>query len=133
MSQQVPNSTPENSRTKKKHSQPQKSRWQEVIELGLKLIKWRQTNKSRINEKKFFQKNNKIEKQTKQLKSRFKKITNNKISKENRNIATETGNPESHRIHIKNLDSTKLENLKEMDNFLDTYYLVKLNLDQISN
>ena len=33
---------------------------------------------------------------------------------------------------FENLYSTKLENLKEMDNFLDKYHLPKLNQEQIS-
>ena len=36
------------------------------------------------------------------------------------------------RSYFVNLYSTKLENLKEMDNFLDKYHLPKLNQDQIS-
>ena len=36
------------------------------------------------------------------------------------------------RSYFENLYSTKLENLKEMDNFLDKYHLPKLNQDQIS-
>ena len=39
---------------------------------------------------------------------------------------------ESSSHYFKNLDSTKLENLKETDNFLDKYHLPKLNQDQIS-
>ena len=37
------------------------------------------------------------------------------------------------RSYFKNLHSTKLENLKEMDTFLNTYHLPKLNQYQISN
>ena len=37
------------------------------------------------------------------------------------------------RSYLENLYSTKLENLKEMDNFLDRYHLPKLNQEQISN
>jgi hypothetical protein len=37
------------------------------------------------------------------------------------------------RSYLKNLYSTKLENLKEMDNFLDRNHLSKLNQDQINN
>ena len=37
------------------------------------------------------------------------------------------------RTYLKNLYSTKLEYLKEMVNFLDTYHLLKLNQDQITN
>ena len=36
------------------------------------------------------------------------------------------------RSYFENLYSTKLENLKEMDNFLNKYHLPKLNQDQIS-
>ena len=36
------------------------------------------------------------------------------------------------RSYFKNLYSTKLENLKKMDNFLDKYHLPKLSQDQIS-
>ena len=36
------------------------------------------------------------------------------------------------RSYFENLYSTKLENLKEMDNFLDKYHLPKLNQDKIS-
>ena len=35
--------------------------------------------------------------------------------------------------YFKTVYFTKLEPLKEMDNFLDTYYLPKLNQDQIGN
>ena len=37
------------------------------------------------------------------------------------------------RSYYKNLYSTKLENVKEIDNLLDRYHLPKLNQDQVSN
>jgi hypothetical protein len=37
------------------------------------------------------------------------------------------------RSYYKSLYSTKLENLDEMDNFLDTYKVLKLNQDQINH
>ena len=37
------------------------------------------------------------------------------------------------RSYFENLYSTKFENLKEMDNFLDRFHLQKLNQEQISN
>jgi hypothetical protein len=37
------------------------------------------------------------------------------------------------RSYYKRLYSTKLENLDEMDNFVDRYQIPKLNEDQISN
>jgi hypothetical protein len=36
------------------------------------------------------------------------------------------------RSYYKSLYSTKLENLDEMDNFLNRYQIAKLNLDQIN-
>ena len=36
------------------------------------------------------------------------------------------------RSYFKSLYSTKLENPKEMDNFLDRYHLPKLNQDQVN-
>ena len=35
--------------------------------------------------------------------------------------------------YYKNLYSTKLENVKEIDNFLDRYHIPKLNQDQVNN
>ena len=37
------------------------------------------------------------------------------------------------RSYYKNVYSTKLKNVKEMDNFLDRYHIPKLNQDQVSN
>ena len=37
------------------------------------------------------------------------------------------------RSYYKNLYSTQLENLEEMDNFLDRYQIPKLNQDQIDH
>jgi hypothetical protein len=37
------------------------------------------------------------------------------------------------RSYYKSLYSTKLENLKEMDNFVDRYQVTKLNQDQIND
>jgi hypothetical protein len=36
------------------------------------------------------------------------------------------------RTYYKSLYSTKLENLDEMDNFLDIYHVPKLNQDQVN-
>jgi hypothetical protein len=46
-----------------------------------------------------------------------------------------TTDPEEiqNRSFYKRLYSTKLENMDEMDNFLDTYKIPKLNEDQINN
>ena len=58
----------------------------------------------------------------------------NKIRNEKRDIPTDL--KEIQRIirpYFKNLYFTKLENLKEMENFLDSYHISKLNQDQITN
>ena len=58
----------------------------------------------------------------------------NKIRNEKGDITTDT--EEIQRIirsYYKNLYDTKLENVKEMDLFLDKYHLPKLNQDQVNN
>jgi hypothetical protein len=61
-------------------------------------------------------------------------ILNNKIRNETRDITTEP--EEIQKIiesYYKSLYSTKLENLDEMDNFLDRYQVPKLNQDHIND
>jgi hypothetical protein len=58
----------------------------------------------------------------------------NKIKNEDRDITTEPEEIQNIiRSYYKRLYSTKLENLDEMDNFLDRYQVPKLNQDQINN
>jgi hypothetical protein len=59
----------------------------------------------------------------------------NKIRNENGDITTETEEIKKKKIrsYYKSLYSTKLENLDEMDNFLDRYQVPKLNQDQIND
>jgi hypothetical protein len=66
-------------------------------------------------------------------KRQIMKPQSNKIRNKKWDITT--GTDEVQRIirTFKNLFSTKLENLKEMDNFLDRYHLPKLNQEQINN
>ena len=82
----------------------------------------------------FFEKINKIDKSLSKLTKRQKEtIEINKIRNEKGDITTDTEKIQRNiRSYFKNLYSTKLENLKEMDNFLDKYHLPKLNQDQIS-
>jgi len=57
----------------------------------------------------------------------------NKIRDENGDITTETEEIQKLiRSYYKSLYSTKLENLDEMDDFLDRYQVPKLNTDQIN-
>ena len=61
-------------------------------------------------------------------------INNNKIRKESGDITTETEEiQEIIRSYYKSLYSTKLENLEEMDEFLDRYKIAKLNQDQVNH
>ena len=58
----------------------------------------------------------------------------NKIRNEKRYITTEPEEIQNIiRSYLKKLYSTKLENLDEMDNFLERYQVPKLNQDHISN
>ena len=89
----------------------------------------------RINKSRnwFFEKINKIDKPLARLTRGHRDSTQiNKIRNEKGDITTET--EEIQKIIIssyKSLYSTKLENLEEMDNFLDRYQLPKFNQDQI--
>ena len=61
-------------------------------------------------------------------------ILNNKIKNEKGDITTEPEEIQNIiRSYYKRLYSTKLENLAEMDNFLDRYQVTKVNQDQIND
>ena len=90
----------------------------------------------RINETKswFLEKINKTDKPFSKLTKRQRKnIRINKIRNETGEITTDT--EEIQRIirsYLENQYSTKLENIKEMDNFLNKYHIPKLNQYQIT-
>ena len=80
----------------------------------------------------FFEKINKIEKPLSELtKQQRVNMQINKIRNEKGDITTDT--EEIIRSYFENLYSSKFENLKEIDNFLDRFHLPKLNQEQISN
>jgi hypothetical protein len=83
----------------------------------------------------FFEKINKIDKTFARLtRGHRDSILINKIRNENGDITTEPEETQSIiRSTYKRLYSTKLENLDEMDNFLDRYQIPKLNQDQIND
>ncbi|KAL6030381.1 hypothetical protein STEG23_024291 [Scotinomys teguina] len=130
-------STPESSR-KEEAKSPRRNRRKEIIKLRAEINKI-ETKKTiqRINETKswFFEKINKIDKPLSRLtKMQRESIQINKIRNEIGDITTD--NEEIQRIirsYFKNLYSTKLENLEEMDKFLDRYHIPKLDQDQIDN
>jgi hypothetical protein len=83
----------------------------------------------------FFDKIDKIDKPLSRLnKGHRDSIQTNKIRNEKGDITTET--EEIQKVitfYYKSLYSTKLENLVEMENFLDRYQLQKLNQDQVNH
>ncbi|KAL6045988.1 hypothetical protein STEG23_001682 [Scotinomys teguina] len=117
---------------------PTRNRRKEIIKLRaeIKKIETKQTIQ-RINETKslFFEKINKIDKLLSRLTKRQREsIRINKIRNEIGDITTD--NEEIQRIirsYFKNLYSTKLENLDELDKFLDRYHIPKLDQDQLDN
>ena len=78
---------------------------------------------------------NKIDKPLARLtKEHRESIQINKHRNEKGDITTETEEIQKIiRSYYKKLYSTQLENLEEMDNFLDSYQIPKLNQDQIDH
>ena len=91
----------------------------------------------RINQTRswFFEKINKIDKPLARLtKGHRDKILINKIRNEKGDITTDPEEIQNTiRSFYKRLYSTKLENLDEMDKFLDRYQVPKLNQDQVDH
>ena len=91
----------------------------------------------RINQSRscFFEKINKIDKPLAKLTRRHREsMLINKIGNEKGDITTDP--EEIHntiRSFYKRLYSTKLENLDEMDKFLDRYHVPKLNQDEVDD
>jgi hypothetical protein len=83
----------------------------------------------------FFEKINKIDKPLARLTRRNRdSILINKIRNEKENITTDPEEIQNTiRSFYKRLYSTKLENLDEMDKFLDRYQVPKLNQDQVND
>jgi dsDNA-specific endonuclease/ATPase MutS2 len=91
----------------------------------------------RINQTRswFFEKINKIDKPLARLNRGHRvNILINKIRKQKGNITTDPEEIQNTiRYFYKRLYSTKLENLDEMDNFLERYQVPKLNQDHIND
>jgi hypothetical protein len=91
----------------------------------------------RINQTRswFFEKINKIDKSLARLiRGHRDSILINKITNEKGDITTEPEEIQNIiRSYFKSLYSTKLENMDEIDNFLDRYQVPKLNHDQIND
>ena len=115
-----------------KEANSAKSRHQEIIKLGgeINQVETRRTIQ-RINQLRswFFEKINKIDKPLARLtRGHRDKILINKIRTEKGDITTDPEEIQNTiRSFYKRLYSTKLENLDEMDKFLDRYQVQKLN------
>ena len=123
---------------KKEENSPKRNRRQEIIKLKgeINQVETRRTIQ-RINQTRrwLFEKINKIDKTLARLtRGQRDNILINKIKNEKGDITTE---PEEIQNTIssfyKRLYSTKLENLDEMDKFLDRYKVPKLNQDHVND
>ena len=122
----------------KEANSPKRSRWWEIIKLRAEInqVETKRTIQ-RINQTRswFFEKINKIDKPLARLtRGHRDSILINKIKNEKGDITTEPEEIQNIiRSYYKRLYSTKLENLDEMDKFLDRYQVPKLNQDQIND
>jgi hypothetical protein len=121
----------------KEANSPKRSRWQEIIKLRGEINQVETRTIQRINQTRswFFEKINKIDKPLVRLtRGHWGSILINKTRKEKGDITTD---PEETQNTIKSfykrLYSSKLENLDEMDKFLDRYQVPKLNQDQVND
>jgi hypothetical protein len=122
----------------KEANSPKKSRWQEIIKFRTEInqVETKRTFQ-RINQRRswFFEKINKRDKSLAKLtRGHSNSILINKIRNEKVDITTDPEEIENTiRSFYKRLYSTKLENLDEMDKFLDRYQILKLNQDQVND
>jgi hypothetical protein len=119
---------------KQEQAKPKTSRRREIVKIRAKIneIETKKTIQ-RINKTKswFCEKINNIDKPLANLtKMRRGKTQINKIRNE---ITNHQGNPGNHQDYFENLYSNTLENLEEMDKFLDTYDHPKLNQEDINH
>jgi hypothetical protein len=117
---------------------PKRSRQQEIIKLRAEISQVETKRPiQRINQTRswIFEKIKKITEPLAKLTSRHRdNIQNYKIRNEKRDITTESEEIEYIiRPYYKSIYTTNLENLDEMDNYLDRYQVPKLNQDQIND
>jgi hypothetical protein len=122
----------------KEANSSKRSRPQEIIKLRGEINQVETTRTiRRINQTRswFFEKINKIDKPLGRLtKGHRESILINKIRNEKGDIPTDPGEIQNTiRSLYKRLYSTKLENLDEMDKFLDRYQVPKLNQNQVND
>jgi hypothetical protein len=122
----------------KEANTPKRNRWHEIIKLMVEInqVETKRTIQ-KINQTRswFFEKINKIDKILARLtRGHRDSIQINKIRNEKGDISTETEEIQNIiRSYYKSLYSTQLENLDEMDNFLDRYQIPNLDQHQINH
>lgn len=120
----------------KEANSPKRSSWQEIIKLRGEIYQVETRTNQRINQmrSRLFEKINKIDKPLARLTREHRgSILINKIRNVKGDITTDTEEIQNTiRSFYKSLYSTKLENLDEMDKFLDRYQAPKLNQDQVN-
>jgi hypothetical protein len=127
-----------NALEKKEANSPKRSTRHEIIKLGgeINQVETRRTIQ-RINQRRssFFEKINKIDKPLARLtRGHRDSIQINKIRNEKGDITTDPEEIQNTiRSLYKRLNLTKLENLDEMDKFLDRYQVPNLNQDQVTD
>ena len=126
-----------NALEQKEANTPQRNKWQEIIKLRTK-INQTETKRTiqRINKTRngFFEKINKINKPLARISRGHRDcIQINKIRNEKGDMTTTTVEIKNIiRSYYKSLGSRKLENLDEMDNFLDTQHEANFKQNQIN-
>jgi len=121
---------------KEEMKNPRVSRRKEIIKIRAEINQTRETA-AKINKTKswFFEKINKIDKPLARLiRKKREKNQTTKIRNENGEITTD--NAEIQRIirdYYQQLYANKMDNLEEMDEFLEKYNLPKLNQEEIEN
>ena len=114
------------------------SRRKEIIKIRAEIneIETKKTI-AKINKTKswFFEKINKIDKRLARLMPKKReKAQINKIRNEKGEVTTDTAEIQSIlRDHYKQLSANKMDNLEEMDTFLERYNLLRLNQEKIEN
>ena len=123
---------------KEEQTKPTVSRRKEIIKIRTEINEIeRKKTVAKINKTKswFFEKINKIDKPLARLiKKKRERTQINKISNEKGEVTTDTAEIQSIKgDYYKQLYANKMDNLEEMDKFLERYNLPRLNQEEIKN